>query len=265
VICVAVPVKSAEEKKPREKSALYPASSISDCYEFIKQIDSLGGKSVAYASILSLMGLTSPTTRSFLNRIGASKQFGFITTGGSKAQLTDLARRILYPSNGESESKQLLIEAFGNPPLYAKLIERYQNKVVPLKSHLSNILMNEYRIIKQVKDNAAGCFIESAEYLGLLKNGVLCMDAPSEEPAVLPSLDVEAEGQQGASNLVSASTPESSGGGHNDGYYFEIPTMGKKTARFYIPDGVTERDIDYIKLYIENMLPVFLDNLKLEL
>ena len=41
--------------------------------------------------------------------------------------------------------------------------------------------------------------------------------------------------------------------------------MGKKTARFYIPDGVTEKDIDYIKLYIEKMLPVFLDNLKTEL
>ena len=46
---------------------------------------------------------------------------------------------------------------------------------------------------------------------------------------------------------------------------FEIPTMGKKTARFYIPDGVTEKDIDYIKLYIEKMLPVFLENLKTEL
>ena len=50
-----------------------------------------------------------------------------------------------------------------------------------------------------------------------------------------------------------------------DGYLFEIPTMGKKTARFYIPDGVTEKDIDYIKLYIEKMLPVFLENLKTEL
>ena len=49
------------------------------------------------------------------------------------------------------------------------------------------------------------------------------------------------------------------------GYNFEIPTLGKKSARFYIPDGVTEKDIDYIKLYIENMLPVFLENLKVEI
>ena len=171
----------AANKKPREKSALCPAVSISECYDFIKQIDSLGGKSVSYASILNLMGLTSPTTKSFLNRIGASKQFGFITTGGSTAQLTDLARRILYPNAGEFESKKLLIEAISNPPLYAKLIARFKDKAVPARSQLGNILMNEYRIIKQVKDNAAKCFIESADYLGLLNNGVLCMDEATNQ------------------------------------------------------------------------------------
>lgn len=128
------------------------------------------------------MGLTSPTTRSFLNRIGASKQFGFITTGGITAQLTDLARRILYLNAGDVETQGLLIEAFSNPPLYSKLIEHFKDKAVPASGQLSNILMNEYRIIKQVKDNAAKCFLENADYLGLLKNGVLCMDNAGEQP-----------------------------------------------------------------------------------
>lgn len=255
---------ASAEKKMREKSALYPASPISDCYEFIRQIDSLGGKAVSYASILNLMGLTSPTTRSFLNRIGASKQFGLITTGGSTAQLTDLARSILYPSAGEEETKRLLIDAFGNPPLYAKLIERFRDKAVPPQNQLSNILMNEYRIIKQVKDNAARCFVESAEYLGLLKNGVLCMDA-FDSSVQTASQDVNVEEKKPEVATASTETPPAMEDSSRDGYYFEIPTMGKKTARFYIPDGVTDRDIDYIKLYIENMLPVFLDNLKLGL
>lgn len=65
--------------------------------------------------------------------------------------------------------------------------------------------------------------------------------------------------------VESSQTIESPTRQQEDGYLFEIPTMGKKTARFYIPDGVTEKDIDYIKLYIEKMLPVFLENLKTEL
>lgn len=253
---------SSDEKKVREKSALYPAVTISECVEFIRQIDSLGGKSVSYASILNLMGLTSPTTRSFLSRISASKQFGLITTGGSTAQLTDLARRILYPNEGESEARQLLIEAFENPPLYAKLIERFKDKAVPPKNQLSNLLMNEYRIIKQVKDNAADCFIESADYLGILKNGVLCMEIADTPQMGSYQLEDKTDPLVPA---VGTSQRADLNSDHSDGYNFEIPTMGKKTARFYIPSGITEKDIDYIKLYIENMLPVFLDNLKAEL
>ena len=255
--------KNISEKRSREKSALYPAVTISECYEFIKQIDSLGGKAVSYASILGLLGLTSPTTKSFLIRISSSKQFGFITTGSSTAQLTDLAKRILYPSNGEAESKQLLIESFGNPPLYAKLIDRFKNKAVPPKSQLSNILLNEYRIIKQVKDNAAECFIESASYLGLLQNGVLCLDLTEDkDPSVPHNLNEEVPASSSEEHIKNRENKINEQG---VGYNFEIPTLGKKTARFYIPDGVTEKDLDYIKLYIENMLPVFLENLKSEI
>ena len=164
-----------QERVKREKSPLYPAATIEECYEFIKIIDSLGGKVVSYSSILGVMGLTSPTTKSFLNRVGASKQFGLITTGGSTAQLTDAAKKILYPTNSHS-AVELLKECFDKPPLYAKLIERFRDKAIPPKSQLSNILMNEYRIIKNSKDHAAECFVSSAEYLGFVLNGVLCMD-----------------------------------------------------------------------------------------
>ena len=255
--------KNAQSRKQREKSALYPAVTIAECYEFIKNIDSLGGKSVSYATILGFLGLTSPSTKSFLNRIGASKQYGLITTGSSTAQLTDLAKRILYPNNGQSESRQLLIEAFANPPLYVKLIERFTDKALPPKNQLANILLNEYRIIKQVKDKAAECFIESAEYLGLLQNGVLSfetvkyMDVAEANPSTEQPPDVSFNNQPNIQdNLLPA---------QETGYNFEIPTLGKKSARFHIPDGVTEKDLDYIKLYLENMLPVFLENLKAEI
>lgn len=247
------------EVKSREKSALYPAVSIAEALEFIKQIDSLGGKTVSYSSILSLLGVTSPTTKSFMNRISSSKQFGLITTGGSTAQLTDLGRRILYPNEGQKETQRLLVDAFQNPPLYVKLVARFNNRAVPSVSQLSNLLMNEYRIIKAVKDNAAKCFLDSANHLGLIQNGVLVMDDPDDNFDKAP-INVEPE--------KPAETPplaQKSGGNQEDGYSFEIPTMGKKTARFYIPDGITPKDIDYIKFYIEHMLPVFLDNLRSEL
>lgn len=245
----------------RKKSALYPAVTIKESYEFIRLIDSFKEESVPYERILQPLGLTCVTTRSFLSRIGASKQFGFITTGRNKARLTEFARRILDPERSAGEVKQLLIEAFEMPPLYTKLIERYNGKSVPAKGQLSNILMNEYHIIKQVKDRAAACFIESAEHLGLLANGILSVNMEHK----MPEMTLDEVNPEILSPIDAVKLRKSAGDRCEEGYNFEIPTLGKRTARFYIPAGITAKDLDYLKLCVENMLPAFLENLKSEL
>ena len=244
-----------QSKTKRDKSPLYPAATIEECYEFIKIIDNLGGKVVSYSSILGVMGLTSPTTKSFLSRVGASKQFGLITTGGSTAQLTDVSKKILYPT-GTDSAKKVLRECFDKPPLYSKLIERFVNKAIPQKGQLSNILMNEYRIIKNSKDNAAECFISSAEYLGIITNGVLCMEDDALLQEVIESTVTTNANIQGDASR--ANQTESAIGTYN----FEIPTLGGQSARIHIPENVTEKDLDYIDLYVKNMLPAFIQNLK---
>lgn len=256
--------KMAQSRKNREKSVRYPAISIDECINFIRQVDELGGQAISYASILSMMNLKSQTTKSFQVRISAAKQFGLLQTGRGTAQLTDLARRILRSNEGKEESEKLKIEAFGKPPLYEKLIERFKDKALPEPTQLGNILMNEYHIIKQVKDVAANCFIESANSLGLLATGVLHIeqDENKNEQTISSDEDKSLETEEKASQIPSetAKTIE-----REDGYLFEVPTLGKKNAKFYIPGEVTEKDIDYIKMYVEHMLPVFLDNLKEEL
>lgn len=253
-----------KSRRNRGKSVRYPAISIDECIDFIRKVDKLGGQSISYASILSMLNLKSQTTKSFQARISAAKQFGLLQTGQGTAQLTDTARRILYPNEGQEESERLKIEAFGKPPLYEKLIERFKDKALPEPTQLGNILMNEYHIIKQVKDIAANCFIESANSLGLLATGVLHIeqDENKNEDAISSDEDKSLETEEKASQIPSetAKTME-----REDGYLFEVPTLGKKNAKFYIPGEVTAKDIDYIKMYVEHMLPVFLDNLKEEL
>ena len=48
-------------------------------------------------------------------------------------------------------------------------------------------------------------------------------------------------------------------------YCFTIPTLSGSVAKVIIPQNVTEKDLDFITLYIENMLPTFISNLKEEL
>ena len=73
----------------REKSALYPGATWSECLELIKRIDSFGLKTVSYQELAKKYGLSSVTTKSFTAKIGAAKQFGLIITSqGSAVQLT---------------------------------------------------------------------------------------------------------------------------------------------------------------------------------
>jgi len=254
------------EAKTREKSALYPSYSLAICLEFVRLVDSLGGKSASYRSVADKLGLASVTTRSFLGKISSSKQFGLITTASEVIQLTDAARQYLYPTD-ETEIKPLLISLFSKPPLYGKLVERFQDKALPPKVQLSNLLMNEYSIIKQVKDNAAECFLNSAESLGLIQNGILVLEElePATEQA-RPENIVETEPETLSQAEQSPQEPaRQAPASPTAGYRFEIPTLSKLSAVVFIPEGVTSKDLDYINLYMEKMLPVFLANLKDEL
>jgi len=253
------------DQKAREKSALYPPVPLSDCLEFIRLVDSLGGKSASYDSVAKNLGLASHKTRSFLGKVSASKQYGLITTGSEVIQLTEAAKRILYPAN-ESEAKQLLVSLFTSPPLYEKLVERYQNKAIPQTVQLSNILMNDYRIIKQVKENAAECFLQSAELLGLIQNGILLVESQeiglTSAEAIATKPENETPHQE---ELLPQEPTRQLPASSASGYRSEIPTLSKLSATIFIPDGVTPKDLDYIDMYIKSMLPLFLSNLKEEL
>ena len=245
------------EKKQFEKSALYPAVTIHDCVEFISQVDGLGGKAVSYATMLGVLGLSSPTTKSFIYRISACKQYGFITTSNSTIQLTEIARSILHPTS-ENEKQLAMIKAFRNPPLYAKLIERFSDKALPIKTHLANILMADYKIVKSVKDTAADCFLSSAESLGLIINGVLHYGEPNTNEPKLGATET-------SPNTITANQPDEMVGestSKKEGYSFEIPTLSGSSAKFYIPAEVSLKDLDFMSLYIKEMLPKFIENLK---
>ena len=155
----------------REKSNLYPNATWEDCFEFSKTISSFNLKAVSYSEVAKKYGLTSTTTKSFTGKISSSKQFGLITTSSGSIQLTDLAKKLIYPT---SDIRQLKIESFKLPPLYEKIIAAYDGKALPNQEIFENILMSEYKIAKNVKSHAAKCFFESANQLELIKGGILC-------------------------------------------------------------------------------------------
>ena len=243
----------------REKSALYPAVTWNECIGLIRKIDSFKLKAVSYQALAEKYGLTSTTTKSFTARIGAAKQYGLITTAqGSTVQLTDASKRILYPTG--DEVREVELSCFGQPPLYVKLISKYDGAALPSATILANILMNEYRITRAVKDNAAKCFIESAEQLNIIRGGVLCYSevknehfSPVEEQKPEPEKEPDNvqnevdKATQGAMPSIATSTEA-------DYISQSIPFASGKVARFVIPVDATEDDL----LLLHDMFGVLL-------
>ena len=234
----------------REKSALYPNATWNDCFEFVQIVDSFRLKAVAYTEVAKKLGLNSVATKSFTGKISTSKQFGLITTSAGTIQLTDTCRRLLYPTGGDTYS--IKHACFTQPPLYNKLIAIYDGKALPSVEILGNILMNEHKIAKAVKDNAAKCFLESAEELGLIKGGILCY----ADCETTPNTSATSEQEDASSNDSSSFTPADTTKSSAESEYItqSIPTQSGKVAKIIIPIDAQEDDLYMIK----DMLDVIL-------
>lgn len=206
----------------------------------------------------------STKTNSFKSKISTCKQFGLLKSAGGAGtlQLTELSRRYLYPTS-DQEKEDIAKQAFLTSPLYSKLVEKYSNLAVPSVERLSNILLQDFRITQAAKDTAAEQFILSADQIGILQNGILILeDNETNPPSVAPTIQakletierpVETDKRQDATKTA----PEGV-------YRFEIPTLSGAVAQFFIPYEATIKDLDFIKKYIDTMLPDFIANLKEE-
>lgn len=244
----------------REKSALYPGATWDECMDLIKKIASFNLKAVSYQELAKKYGLSSTTTKSFTAKIGAAKQFGLVTTvQGNTIQLTETSKRLLYPT-GES-LREIELSCFAQAPLYSKLISKYDGLALPTRELLANILMNEYRITRSVKDFAAKCFLESAEQLGIIRGGVLCFseaeNVQGEKEETVPAADsFDSRGESIAQSISVPSAKTSQAIAHDEADYITqaIPFASGKIARFIIPVDASEDDL----LLLHDMFDVLL-------
>lgn len=254
----------AQEKLAKERSPLYPVFSINESIAFVEEIVRIGGKKVSVSTVASVVG-ASVKTNSFKSRISTAKQFGLIRGTGGTLELTELAKRIFYKVD-DRESKQDLIESFLSAPLYKKVVERYENQAIPPVDKLSNILLLEYGMTQAAKDVAASKFLESAEQIGILRNGIIMLEEDDDDlsSSIVPPT-VSAPTEPAVSPEKASQTSGFAPAAETSGYCFTIPTLSGSLAQVLIPQDVTEKDLDFITLYIQNMLPTFISNLKEEL
>ena len=235
-------------KKTREKSVRYPANNLRECVEFLSIVHSIGGrKDAPNESILSKLNLTSTETKSFKYIVSSAEIFGLIEKTNTGIKPTEVGTLILYPPGGEEQKRKLLIDAFRTPQLYQKIIERYDNMILPNNVILRNVFLH-LGIAPKALDNAVDAFINSAQYANVIdSNSRLILSGPDKTPPIQPpesdnsGLNQKSEFQQAP--MGPTELPKKDTGYHR----FEFVTSTGKKASGLLPADITKKDIERLK------------------
>lgn len=161
-------------KVERIRSKEYPPVTISDAIGFLENFkDFPRDRPIAYSIAAKQIGV-STSTRSFTNPLSASRQYGLLTTStGRVFHITETGRRLIRQIEDEKVIKLLLFECFKLPKLNMEIIEAYLQKGLPEVKLFKEILIANFGIAPKVANNAASVFVENANYVGALVNGVV--------------------------------------------------------------------------------------------
>lgn len=168
-----------KDKVKKNRSAAYPSTALPEAIEQLRQIhNDLGKGPYDRESAAKSLGYTGVSGAS-ASKIAALVHYGLIQRVGGGYIETDLGTSIALPVDQDEESKALL-EAFKSPALFTKLLNDFGGKSLPAK--LEVILVRQYRITEQASKDVAKVFRESAEFVGVLKNGFLNEESDSPTP-----------------------------------------------------------------------------------
>jgi len=163
-------IKSKENKVKKERSSAYPAVSLEEAINAVAELSKkLGSGPYSRETAAQALGYKGISGAS-ATKIAALAHFGLLKKEGSAYKQSSLSKRILVQKT-EEDNKKAISEAFLTPKLYARLFKAYAGKGLP--TLLDNILYHDFGIILSSSKEAAETFKRSAEFAGLLKNGVL--------------------------------------------------------------------------------------------
>ena len=246
-------------KRSREKSVRYPAYNLKECVDFLSIVHSIGGrKDAPVESILSKLNLTSIETKSYKYLVSSAEIFGLVEKTSNGIKPTDIGTLIIYPPEGEDQKRKLLIEAFKTPQIYQKIIERYDNMILPNNVILKNVFLH-LGIAPKALENAVDAFINSAQFANVIdsNNRLITSGSDVNIPAPQPQLPQENETSSGNENQNIPPLPKDDElPKQTTGYHkFEFITSSGKKAVAMIPEEITKRDIEKLKSLLDVFMP----------
>lgn len=229
-------------------SPSYPSETLEDCLIMVREVVKHKGDAtpIPKEQVADAMGKAVAT---IVLRLSCCVQYGIMKNVHGKGYLpTDLYRRIEMPEYDHNRDATM-VEAFKNPILYQKLIDRYNTKVLPPESGLENALILEYGINKNSAKTAAKVFFENSRRLRLIDS----------HNRLKITVDQSITGQ--ASIIVESKQPVKPVEKQDPELFSQpIPLSGNKVAYLQYPkSNMTEKDLAMLEL----MMPAIMGTIKL--
>lgn len=157
-------------KPKRPRSTAYPNHNLETSIGFTGAMrDKLGSGPYSRELAAQALGHQKVTGTSSA-KIAAAVHFGLLKREGNTYSQSEISNMIFSPETDEERSEGIR-QAMLSPTLYQKLLAEYNGKGLP--TMLDNILVRTYGLLNSVAKQAATDFKKSAEYAGLLVNGVI--------------------------------------------------------------------------------------------
>lgn len=134
--------------------------------------DKNGGHPWPPDQIAEAVGVSYKTNPFFYTTAG-SRDYG-LTIGGRDSKmisLTDLGRDLVYAPNPDVERAKKK-EAFLSVEIFKKVLEHYDDSVLPEMKYLGNTLENKFSLAPEFHDDFAKLFRENCKFVGVTSAGV---------------------------------------------------------------------------------------------
>jgi hypothetical protein len=186
-------------KTPRPRSEVpYPYYPLAEGIRVADAVQKAGGNEALEDEVLKQLGLDSKDARAWTYRLSSAREFGLVSRSGrgpdARIKVSDLAKRILMPT-GPDEFASAKLQAFNEPVLYKRLIERFNGAPMPESRGLANLLKREFGILDNVVEIAAQAFITTARDVGAVNVAGYLVPQTQRVP-VAPAVSSQAEPTQ---------------------------------------------------------------------
>src|SRR5216684_8073656 len=245
------------------KGSFPPFVTFAESISFAEKIYENGGGRGSY-DLLSQIFNNSIKSSSFTKKLAAVKWYGMvIEPSKGDILLSDIGMAIAAPQSPSAASTARK-EAFLKIEPFVKIYERHKGKLLPADEFLKNIFEQDSGTPKELSNGWVSAFKEAIRTSGLLHDRG---DQKTQimESAVVPLAVAVASGMEMKDKAAlvqrshSADLPmqvpvvqETAPSGLN----FNIGLSGGQTAKFFIPDKLTAKDIQKLKGALEGFVSV---------